>query len=127
MDKIVDHLFVFRGAGEIEDFPGNYSDFRAYEDSKPKEDTIEIKKPESKTKLPVTKAKLSYKEKKEFDGIEGEIEKLNSEKSNIEAAFLDSSLSGEEINKLSIRLQEISNLIDSKEERWFELSSKLEE
>ncbi len=126
MDKIVDHLFVFRGAGEIEDFPGNYSDFRAYEDSKPKEDTIEIKKPESKTKLPVTKAKLSYKEKKEFDGIEGEIEKLNSEKSNIEAAFLDSSLSGEEINKLSIRLQEISNLIDSKEERWFELSSKLE-
>ena len=67
------------------------------------------------------------KEKKEFDSIDGEIEKLNTEKRTIEAKFLDGSLSGEQINELSIQLQEISNLIDTKEERWFELSSKLDE
>jgi len=128
MDKIVDHLFVFRGDGEIEDFPGNYSDFRAYEDSKPQEEVPAVKKiePTAPPKT-TTKAKLSYKEKKEFDSIDGEIEKLNTEKRTIEAKFLDGSLSGEQINELSIQLQEISNLIDTKEERWFELSSKLDE
>ena len=128
MDKIVDHLFVFRGDGAIEDFPGNYSDFRAYEDSKPKEETLEVKNNEPTVVVKTTtKAKLSYKEKKEFDSIEDEIEKLNLEKSTIEAKFLDGSLSGEKINELSIKLQEIANEIDNKEERWFELSSKLEE
>ncbi len=126
MDKIVDHLFVFRGDGVVEDFPGNYSDFRTYEDSKPKEEAVTVKQLETKEKPVTNKAKLSYKEKKEFDGIEGEIEKLNKKKSAIEAQFLDASLSGEEINELSIKLQEISNLIDKKEERWFELSSMLE-
>jgi len=126
MDKIVDHLFVFRGDGEVEDFPGNYSDFRVYEDSKPKEELVEIKKVETKTIAPTNKATLTYKEKKEFDAIDGEIEQLGKQKSAVEAKFLDSSLSGEEINELSIKLQEISNQIDRKEERWFELSSKLE-
>lgn len=126
MDKIVDHLFVFRGDGVVEDFPGNYSDFRAYEDSKPKLEIVPVKKVEIKEKPAITKAKLSYKEKKEFDGIEGEIEALQTQKSSIEAQFLDGSLSGEEINDLSIKLEEINNLIDKKEERWFELSSKLE-
>ena len=128
MDKIVDHLFVFRGDGIVEDFPGNYSDFRAYEDSKPKEEAPEIKKIEPTAPVKTTtKAKLTYKEKKEFDSIEEEITTLNTEKSSIEAKFLDGSLSGEEINELSIKLQEISTEIDAKEERWFELSSKLEE
>ncbi len=128
MDKIVDHLFVFRGNGVVEDFPGNYSDFRAYEDSKPKEDVVEVKKVESVAPVKTTtKAKLTYKEKKEFDGIEDEIAALNSEKTAIEAKFLDGNLSGEEINELSIKLQEIATEIDAKEERWFELSSKLEE
>jgi len=127
MDKIVDHLFVFRGDGVVEDFPGNYSDFRAYEDSKPKELPKAVKKIEVVAKPVTTKAKLTYKEKKEFDNIEGEIEKLNLKKSEIEAKFLDGSLSGEAINDLSVELQETSNLIDKKEERWFELSSKLEE
>lgn len=127
MDKIVDHLFVFRGDGVVEDFPGNYSDYRAYEDSKPKEQASTLKKIKAKPVAVQTKAKLSYKEKKEFDGIEGEIAKLNTQKSEIEAKFLDSSLSGEAINELSIELQDISSLIDHKEERWFELSSKLEE
>ena len=127
MDKIVDHLFVFRGDGVVEDFPGNYSDYRAYEDSKPKEEASTLKKIEAKPVAVPTKAKLSYKEKKEFDGIEGDIAKLNTQKSEIEAKFLDGSISGDEINELSIKLQEISTLIDTKEERWFELSSKLEE
>ncbi len=126
MDKIVDHLFVFRGDGVVEDFPGNYSDFRVYEDSKPKEQAVTVKQLETKEKPVTNKAKLSYKEKKEYDGIEGEIEKLNKKKSEIETQFLDASLSGEEINELSIKLKEISESIDKKEERWFELSSMLE-
>jgi len=127
MDKIVDHLFVFRGNGVIEDFPGNYSDFRAYEDSKPKEEPIENKKIEpAVTVKTTTKAKLTYKEKKEFDNIEDKIAALNTEKGSIEAKFLDGSLSGEEINELSVKLKEIATEIDEKEERWFELSSKLE-
>jgi len=127
MDKIVDHLFVFRGDGVVDDFPGNYSDFRVYEDSKPKEISAPVKKAETKTPQAPSKAKLTFKEKKEFDAIEGKIETLNTQKSEIEAKFLDGSLSGEEINELSIKLQEIQKNIDLKEERWFELSSKLED
>jgi len=128
MDKIVDHLFVFRGDGVVEDFPGNYSDFRVYEDSKPKEDALAVKKIVAPVVIKTApKAKLTYKEKKEFDTIESEIATLTTEKSSIEAKFLDGSLSGEEINELSVKLQEITTAIDNKEERWFELSSKLEE
>jgi ATP-binding cassette subfamily F protein uup len=127
MDKIVDHLFVFRGNGEVEDFPGNYSDFRAYEDSKPKEEIEEEKKEVVKVVQSNTKVTLSYKEKKEFENIESDIELLNEQKKAIEAQFLDASLTGDQINELSITLQEISNKITEKEERWFELSSKLEE
>lgn len=127
MDKIVDHLFIFKGDGIVEDFPGNYSDFRVYEDSKPKEEeTIVIEKPAPTVQKAVTKVKLSYKEKMEFDSIEGEIEVLQTQKSEIETQFLDTSLSGDEINKLSVKLQEINAKIDKKEERWFDLSSKLE-
>ena len=125
MDKIVDHLFVFQGEGKIEDFPGNYSDYRVYEDSKPAKETVSIQKVATREKTSTT-VKLSFKEKKEFDAIDGEIEALNIQKSTIEAKFLDTTLSGEEINELSIKLKEISSEIDKKEERWFELSSKLE-
>jgi len=125
MDKIVDHLFVFQGDGKIEDFPGNYSDYRVYEDSKPAKETVSIQKTATREKT-TTIVKLSFKEKKEFDAIDGKIEALNNQKSTIEAKFSDSTLSGEEINELSIKLKEISSEIDKKEERWFELSSKLE-
>ena len=74
-----------------------------------------------------SKDKLSYKEKMEFDAIEGDIAKLHQQKEAIEAKFLDGSLVGDAINEQSIKLQEISNAIDKKEERWFELSSKMEE
>ena len=125
MDKIVDHLFVFQGDGVIEDFPGNYSDYRTYEDSKPTKETVNVQKEDTREKTtPI--AKLSFKEKKEFDTIDGDIAALNTQKSTIEEKFLDGALSGEEINELSIKLQEINTEIDKKEERWFELSSKLE-
>ncbi|MCF6168780.1 ABC-F family ATP-binding cassette domain-containing protein [Lutibacter sp.] len=125
MDKIVDHLFVFRGNGVIEDFPGNYSDYRTYEDSKPKESNTQIQKKDSRVST-ATKIKLSFKEQKEFDAIEGDIEKLTAKKEEIEAKFIDGSVVGKEINDLSVKLQEINILIAKKEERWFELSSKLE-
>jgi ATP-binding cassette subfamily F protein uup len=125
MDKIVDHLFVFKGDGVIEDFPGNYTDYKVYEDSKPAEENTAVKNTDSRIKSD-NKSKLSFKEKKEFDNIEGDIEALTTQKSAIEAKFLDAALSVEEINELSAKLQEINQKIDQKEGRWFELSSMLE-
>ncbi len=125
MDKIVDHLFIFRGDAIIEDFPGNYSDYRTYEDSKPKEESLNIPKIDNRKNF-TKKVTLSFKEKKEYDAIERKIEKLNIQKNEIEALFLEGDVSGDEINKLSIKLQEISILIEKKEERWFELEAKLE-
>ncbi|MFK5959609.1 MAG: ABC-F family ATP-binding cassette domain-containing protein [Lutibacter sp.] len=125
MDKIVDHLFIFRGNAVIEDFPGNYSDYRIYEDSKPTKESVntpKINTRENNTK----KTTLTFKEKKEYSAIESEIEALNNQKSEIEAKFLDGSLSGDEINQFSIKLQEINIQILQKEERWFELEAKLE-
>jgi ATP-binding cassette subfamily F protein uup len=128
MDKIVDHLFVFKGDGVIEDFPGNYTDYRVYEDSKPKDEEPNVSPEKGNDTRPKSenKAKLSYKEKMEFETIEGDIEKLTLTKKQIEANFLDGTLTGDEINKLAVQLQEISKKIEEKEERWFELSSKLE-
>ena len=126
MDKILYHLFVFKGDGVIEDFPGNYTDYKVYEDSKPAEENTAAKNTDSRSKT-ANKSKLSFKEKKEFDNIEGEIEALTTQKSDIEAKFLDASLSVEEINELSLKLQEINQKIDQKEGRWFELSSMLED
>ncbi|SHJ27876.1 ABC-F family ATP-binding cassette domain-containing protein [Pseudozobellia thermophila] len=131
MDKIVDHLFVFRGNAVIEDFPGNYSDFRAYEDSKTLEERggkaaeKELKKKDEAPKS--QKAKLSYLEQKEYRNLEKEIEKLEKQKIEIQQRFADTSLSGEEIDRLSIKLQETIDTIETKTERWFELSALLEE
>ena len=131
MDKVVDHLFVFRGNAIIDDFPGNYSDFRTYEDSKSIEkkqgnskETNSSKKTTSVTKIS-EKTALSYTEKKEFEGLENNIETLEKEKKKIEVLFEDSTLSGEKINELSLKLQEINNTIDQKEVRWLELSDKM--
>lgn len=125
MDKVVDHLFVFRGNGEIEDFPGNYTDFRVYEDSRPAKENASLKKIDTRYKS-TRKIKLSYKEKIEYDCIESDIEALESQKSDIEASFTSGHLISDEINELSIKLQGIKTAIEQKEERWFELSSKLE-
>ena len=125
MDKVIDHLFVFRGNGEIEGFPGNYTDFRVYEDSKPKEGNTSLKKLDPRTKK-TSKARLSYNEKKEYDAIESDLEYLETLKKDIETSFTDGELTGDEIKDLSIKLQEVKSAIVQKEERWFELSSKLE-
>jgi ATP-binding cassette subfamily F protein uup len=128
MDKIVDHLFVFRGNAEIEDFPGNYSDFRTYEDSNlqeykaAKEKFNEVKNTKNNWKEEETGKKLSFLEQKEYKQLEKEIQKLESQKVEIQNKFTDSTLSGEEISKLSIRLKEITDAIEEKTERWFELS-----
>lgn len=131
MDKIVDHLFVFKGDGTIDDFPGNYSDYRAYENSRINEER-EIKananeKPEkNQWKQKDDTRKLTYLEQKEHKHLEKEIQKLEEQKGLLQNKFADTGLSGDEINQLSIELKEISNTLDEKTERWFELSAILE-
>jgi ATP-binding cassette subfamily F protein uup len=124
MDKVVDHLLVFKGEGEIEDFPGNYSDYRSYEDSKPNISKKEINDGKS-WKEPV-KNKLSYNEEKELKNIETKIKTLNYEKKEVEKEFLQEGLSQEKILLMSGELEKIIAEINAKEERWFVLSSKLE-
>ena len=125
MDKIVDALFVFRGEGVVETFPGNYSDFRAYEDSIPREkvEKIVIEKTASSS----TKISLNSQEKREFGALEAEIERLQNRKMTIENQFLNIEISPDEIQKKSEELQEIINSLEENEERWLELSMKLEE
>ncbi|CAM1362211.1 ABC-F family ATP-binding cassette domain-containing protein [Tenacibaculum xiamenense] len=126
MDKIVDSLFVFRGEGVVENFPGNYSDFRAYENSQPPQVKEEKKVTETATKTP-QKGKLSYNEKREYGALEKDIEKLQKKRKVIEDMFTNGEVASEEINEKSLELQGIIETIEEKEERWFELSMKLEE
>lgn len=125
MDKIVDHLFVFRGEGEIEDFPGNYSDFRAYEDSvEPVKD--DSPKEKSNWKEQQVKQGLSFIEQKEFQKIEREIKDLEHQKKQIEQEFSDGKVAENEIETKALELQKIIKTLEEKEERWFELSAKME-
>lgn len=123
MDKIVDHLFVFKGNAEIEDFPGNYTDYRVYENSQAKEEKTESK-PKTSWKAPKAGSVLTYNEQKEFKRLEKEIEKLEEEKRGLEAQFTNPSLAADTITELSIDLSKLNNSIEEKTERWFELSSK---
>src|SRR5690554_5216307 len=131
MDKIVDHLFIFKGNAEIEDFPGNYSDYRAYEDSieqesrenkQSRQKESDSKGPKNSWKEPEATKKLSFLEQKEFKQLEKDIKKLEDKKVEIQNKFADGTLSGEEITAFSIQITEISDEIDTKTERWFELS-----
>ena len=123
MDKIVDHLFVFKGNAEIEDFPGNYTDYRVYENSQAKEEKTESK-PKTSWKAPKAGSVLTYNEQKEFKRLEKEIEKLEEEKRDLETQFTNPSLAADTITELSIELGKLNNSIEEKTERWFELSSK---
>ena len=123
MDKIVDHLFVFKGNAEIEDFPGNYTDYRVYENSQAKEEKTESK-PKTSWKAPKAGSVLTYNEQKEFKRLEKEIEKLEKEKRGLETQFTNPSLAADTITELSIELGKLNNSIEEKTERWFELSSK---
>lgn len=127
MDKIVDHLFVFKDDGLVQDFPGNYSDYRTYEDERPKEPIGETPKTQETANEKSQKPKLSYLEKKEFGQLEKDIERLEAKKSAIEQQFAENTIDMEEIDKVSIKLQEIKNSIAEKEERWLEISMKMDE
>ena len=128
MDKIVDALFVFRGNGIVENFPGNYSDFRAYENSNPYEEEPQNIETSTKSSEPKnTKNSLSYSEKREFGALEDEIERLQNKKERIEKEFLNVEIVEENIAKKSEELQQIIYDLEQKEERWLELSLKLED
>ena len=126
MDKIVDHLFVFRGNGEIEDFPGNYSDFRAYEDSADVAQKEENKADKKDWKQQNVTAGLSFNEQKEFQKVERDIKDLEYQKIAVEKLFSDGKVADLEIEKKAKELQVIISKIEEREERWFELSSKIE-
>lgn len=126
MDKIVDHLFVFRGQGEIENFPGNYSDFRAYEDSADVIQKEENKAEKKDWKQQNNTSGLSFNEQKEFQKIEREIKDLELKKKEIEQLFSDGKVADADIEKKANELQNVIKKIEEKEERWFELSAKIE-
>lgn len=125
MDKIVDHLFVFRGQGAVEDFPGNYSDFRAYEDSiEPEKD--DAVKEKSNWKEKQVKNGLTFQEQKEFQKIEREIKDLEFKKKEIEQLFEEGKVADNQIETKANELQKIIHSLEEKEERWFDLSAKME-
>lgn len=126
MDKIVDHLFVFRGDGVIEDFPGNYSDFRAYEDSADVAQKEENKVEKKDWKQQNNTSGLSFNEQKEFQKIERDIKDLEYEKKQIEQLFSEGKVTDEAITTKAKELEVIIKKIEEKEERWFELSAKIE-
>ncbi|MGZ5191503.1 MAG: ABC transporter ATP-binding protein, partial [Flavisolibacter sp.] len=123
MDRLVDHLFVFEGEGEVRDFPGNYSQYREW---LKQNDNMSL--PDPKQPILVSepaaniKKKLSYKEQREFETLEKEIASLEIEKKALAERILSSGHSFEELQRLSERIGEISSLIDEKELRWLELS-----
>ena len=126
MDKIVDHLFVFKGDGVIEDFPGNYSDYRIYEDSQPAIQDTAKDKTENQSITENAASKLSFNEEKELRNIESKLNSLAFDKKALEEKFNNPDLSQEQINDLSEALKKLIDTIEAKEERWFELSAKLE-
>ncbi|MGB0897340.1 MAG: ABC-F family ATP-binding cassette domain-containing protein [Flavobacteriaceae bacterium] len=125
MDKVVDHLFVFRGQGVIEDFPGNYSDFRTYEDSSVPEAKTTEKKEKTTWKKEST-TQLTFNEQKEYNRLEKDIQKLEAEKKDLENSFATTEYTIEEIETVSKQIKQLADTIEDKELRWFELSAKLE-
>jgi ATP-binding cassette subfamily F protein uup len=130
MDKLVDHMFVFEGAGEIKDFPGNYSDYREWADAKEKESKDKpaqavksapapVIQPESKPAA--EKRKMTFKEKFEYDTLEKEIAKLEVEKKKLEEQLGSGISDHSELQKISAKLGEVMKQIDMKSERWLEL------
>ena len=124
MDKVVDHLMVFNGQGDIRDFPGNYSDYRDWKDAKAQKEK-EAEKPQEEKTARVRlndKRKMSFKEKREFEQLEKEIAELETEKAQIEELLCSGTLSVDELTEKSKRLPEVNDLIDEKTMRWLELS-----
>nr|WP_314559397.1 ABC-F family ATP-binding cassette domain-containing protein [uncultured Capnocytophaga sp.] len=126
MDKIVDHLFVFNGNGEVDDFPGNYTDYRVYEESTPPPDDTPKKEATKNTWRKDGMKGLNFNEQKEYNRLEKEIAQLEEKKATIEAAFAQGTLNNDEIQTQSVALQETLAAIEEKTERWFELTEKME-
>ena len=128
MDKIVDHLLVFRGEGEIKDFPGNYTQFREWESLKPKElaesknNASDNEKKEKREFVGEQRRKKTYKEKCEFERLEKEIAALEEEQKTIEEALCSGTLSIDELTEKSKRLPLVKDELEEKEMRWLELS-----
>ena len=124
MDKVVDHLMVYNGQGDIRDFPGNYSDYRDWKEAKAQKEK-EAEKPQEEKTARVRlndKRKMSFKEKREFEQLEKEIAELEAEKAQIEELLCSGMLSVDELTEKSKRLPEVNDLIDEKTMRWLELS-----
>jgi ATP-binding cassette subfamily F protein uup len=130
MDRLVDHLFVFEGEGVINDFPGNYSQYRDWlsdQEKKPEESlsSKELNKQAAVSAGLQTKdhaKRVSFKDKREFESLEKEIADLSKEKETIAGKLNNSKTPFEELQRLSIRIGELTKLLDEKEIRWLELS-----
>jgi ATP-binding cassette subfamily F protein uup len=127
MDRLVDHLFVFEGDGNVRDFPGNYSLYRSSvkdeESSKSKTPVIETPKPAVLVKpAEPMKKKMTYNEKREFDILKKELSDLEKEKANLTERLATGTQGYDELTKISGRIAEINKLLDQKEMRWLELS-----
>jgi ATP-binding cassette subfamily F protein uup len=133
MDRLVDHLFVFEGNGVVRDFPGNYSQYREWQRQQEPPDAA-IAKNKGTVVTPAdkpstsggSKRKLSFKEKREFELLEKEIADLNLEKATVTEKLNDSKTPFDELNRLALRIGDITQLLDEKELRWLELSELIE-
>lgn len=124
MDKVVDHLLVFKGNGVVQDFPGNYTQYREWNSLKSKNETAPVKEDKSTKRKRTTEQrhKMTYKEKTEYAQLEKDIAALEKEKNLIEEQLCSGNLSIEKLTEKSKRLPEIKVLLDEKEMRWLELS-----
>ena len=132
MDKVVDHLLVFKGNADIQDFPGNYSQYREWKEVREQLEKEEENASKGKTgqqerpvRIETEKKKLTYKEQKEFESLEAEIPMLEAERTNIESAMSNGTLSNDELIVQSKRITELMDEIDEKTMRWLELSEYL--
>jgi ATP-binding cassette subfamily F protein uup len=130
MDKVVDNLFVFHGNANVQDFPGNYTDFRIWREEKERleqQDKQNREKPKEKSETKVKSSdsrprRLTFKEKREFEELEKEIEMLEAEKAEIEAALSSGELQGSDLIEKSNRIGALMSELDEKTMRWLELS-----
>jgi ATP-binding cassette subfamily F protein uup len=129
MDKVVDHLFVFHGNANVQDFPGNYTDYRLWREMKEEQERLEkenakkaLPNPQEDRNVNRPKVKMSYKEKREFEELEKEIALLEEEKKELETLLCSGSLSADDMLKKSNRIGEIIEDLDRKELRWLDLS-----
>jgi ATP-binding cassette subfamily F protein uup len=139
LDKLVDHLFIFCGNGLVKDFVGSYSEYREYikeyeaeqrsiaraEEKAAKEKAAKESAKNAPAETPARKKKLSYKEQRELEQLEKELEALSAEKADLEAKLSSSTLAFDELQTASERIGQIMELTDEKELRWLELSENL--